>query len=592
MCAETLCRKTATMATLAKIADSTSIVSAAQDQLREGRVSVADYIPSATWAGMLAGIIADVTPYIQKALDVCSPGSTLYFPFCASGYHVSNPVGSIEKIFTLPAGVHVYMDDGVWIYPSTANAITTVLTPLGHNILRVNIDGQSLPENNQVGESPGEDRVRRPSQVWINFSFGVRAYASADLGLGADNVTIIDSRFRNLHHAVQTQACSHWKVVHNDFERIELAAILMSYLGGNSRYNEVDHNHFRNIGDCAIAWTSGFEPVFEAAYNSQSFNTAVDTNLNVQGFAFNVEPHNVDQQHHFRMIGNSVRQVTTGLPHGTGGCTMQNVGESVIAFNTLAGSLNSNGDYGISCLESRGMRLFGNNITNFRASGITMDGSTDAEVKDNVITDCGEGSSGTVYPSIQLGLHYRGRRIRVANNRIVYTDGYVHGAATCTAISLRTSGGPAQEIVIEKNEMVSPWGAGIFVNGLLAGGRAAALDLLNNKITRTDLTSVPSMPIQIYGADQVTITGTLLANCRYGYTAQSCDRVTISDGEITGPGPVLTLYDFTDSTNIRVLNMRCAPSVVTAVTGAGAGTVWENDDRVSLRGEVRASFSP
>jgi hypothetical protein len=135
--------------------------------------------------------------------------------------------------------------------------------------------------------------------------------------------------------------------------------------------------------------------------------------------------------------------------------------------------------------------------------------------------------------------------------------------------------------VIENNEMLSPWGAGIYINGLLAGGRVAGLTLSGNRVERSDHASEAVIPIQVYGADQVTIAGTVLANCRYGYAVQLSTGVTIRDGQIVGRDAILTLYDLTGSTGVRIANMRCNPPVVRAVVGAEPDMMWENDDKIT-----------
>ena len=79
----------------------------------------------------------------------------------------------VERALTpLPVGANVQMERGAWLTAGQDQPILTFLTPLGDNILQVNIDGGSFPRSGGM------------SGRWPNRTSGIRAYHAPSYGLG------------------------------------------------------------------------------------------------------------------------------------------------------------------------------------------------------------------------------------------------------------------------------------------------------------------------------------------------------------------------------------------------------------------------
>jgi hypothetical protein len=395
----------------------------------------------------------DDTAAINRALANCAPGETLYFP--AGRYQVSVSDGGERSLTPLPAGVHVLMEPEAWILPSTGDSVISVFIPLGNNLLQVNIDGQSLPANAHV-----ED------EAWRNAAHGIRAYARPDHGLGARGVTVLNSRFRNLRHAIQTEGAQQWRIADCNFERTMLSAVLLGYSdGGDCLSVRVENSRFRELGDTAVAlYEVAGNRRGEGAYLTITGNRARDYCLRTAGFAFDVEQGNVDRQHHIVMTGNVAEHGRTGLPHAVGGFTMGHVTNGEMRDNVAIGGGNSNADVGFNMLGCRSGIITGNRAENWRGAGINTDGSANVEVTDNDVIDCGGTNANT--PSIRLSYAFDTSAITVSNNRVLIRAGYAYPGAGAIAIGAITGAGRSvRGVRITGNVITAPLDIGIAIYG-------------------------------------------------------------------------------------------------------------------------------
>ncbi|MET1111006.1 MAG: glycosyl hydrolase family 28-related protein, partial [Allosphingosinicella sp.] len=159
-----------------------AVARTALDKLREQWVSVRDY-------GAAGDRTTDDTAAINAAVDALAPGRTLYFP--AGDYLVT--VSDGEKAITaIPAGCNVFMERGAWLIAEPdEETVLTFFTLLGDNIVQINVDGGAYPA---TGGMQG---------TWLGSVQGIRCYANSGHGLGAGNVTIINSEIRNVRVPVR-----------------------------------------------------------------------------------------------------------------------------------------------------------------------------------------------------------------------------------------------------------------------------------------------------------------------------------------------------------------------------------------------------
>jgi len=373
-----------------------------EDKFREQWISVKDF--GATGDGD-----TDDTAQINAAVAALAPGQTLYFP--VGTYLVSASDGE-KAISAIPVRCNVFMEKGAWLTASTPppldpvhsedRPILTFLTPLGDNILQVNIDGNSYPESGGV------------RGYWWASRQGIRCYLNGPLGLGASNVIVTNSEIKNLAVPVRADGAQNWRIFGNRFHRYMLSGVLMSYYkvtatgsisgttltvtvadSGNlavghlirgtgvapgtritaigeadeEEYppytvnvsqtvssteisvdvdclgNIIANNHFEDSGDTAAAFfqysdspTPGFGI---CAYNIVANNTARNFCQRTAGFAFDVDAGgDAEYQHHILFSGNNAAHDMAGLPHALGGCSMTKVSYGLMIGNIAKGSPN------------------------------------------------------------------------------------------------------------------------------------------------------------------------------------------------------------------------------------------------------------
>jgi hypothetical protein len=530
----------------------------------------------------------DDTAAINVAIGACVAGQTLYFP---PGSYLVSTSGRLERALRqIPIGVDVYMATGATIYPSTTNPVIAVFTPLGKNRLRLNVDGRSLPMASAV-----------ESEDWRNYSVGVRAYANNDLGLGADDVTIWDSRFENLGGPIQADGASRWMILNCVFRRYKQSGVLLGYYAGcDSCHNLIAGNYFEDAGDTAVAWHGVSDHRGgEAAYNVVTNNRARNWALRTAGFAFDVEEtvsKDVTLQHHFLFAGNAIEHSRSDIAHQLGGLTMSYVGHGLMIGNTAKGALASSADIGMAMVGGKHGLITGNHVSDWLGGGAVFDGD-DVHVIGNTFTNCG--GPGAAY-AIKVGLLNDTRSCSVSHNRLTISGAYGHYAPGDKAIGVVARGGmKIRDINIDDNILTAPNDEGVAVYGT-AAAPIANVSICRNTMIARETEEPPARIFESWGIDlshvvQATVSGNIFKDAKYAFSAQNCAGVTLADNELKGDGILTALYCFPGSTGVRVRNTRCYQSVRTPVLDGqtGTGTKWENDDKVitSARGQSAAIAS-
>jgi hypothetical protein len=537
-----------------------------QDQPRQ-RVSVKNF-------GAIGNGIGDDTAAINAAIARCAAGQELFFP--AGRYLVSISDGLEKTLDPIPWGVDVFMDPDAWIFPSTRegrgeNAIT-VFTPRGNNRFQVNIDGRSLPERSVV-----------ESEDWINNAHGIRAYHSEAHGLGATDVTVENSRFRNLRFAIQTEGAKRWNILNNRFERTMLSAILMGYSNGNDCLNHVVRgNFFEDMGDTAwslyglVGSTTG-----QGAHILVSDNYAKNYCLRAAGYAYGVEEGDIEAQHHIQMIGNIAEHTRTDLPHAIGGLTMGYVSHGLMRGNSVKGAWNSNADIGFNMLRCRHGLITQNVAQNWLGAGISTDGGNDVHAVSNQVVNCGGMDANSL--SIRLAFVFDTQNVSARENIVTMTAEHPHHGAGAIAIGASANTGRrVRDVAIVDNVIDSPLDIGIAAYGA-PGFPMIGVNVAGNRIRGGAPGFFRSWAVYLSRVEQGTISRTIIENAMHGFNLQNCSDVAVSDTQITGRAPLTVGYNLAGSTNIRIRNTRCDIPVITAVADPGRGNVWESDDIAGSR---------
>lgn len=506
----------------------------------------------------------DDTAAINRAIASCSSGETLYFP--TGRYRVSVSDNIEQALTAIPVGVNVLMEPEAWILPSTADPVISVFMPLGGNTLQVNVDGQSLPSGASVEHG-----------AWINGAHGIRAYANSRYGRGASAVTVVNSRFRNLRYAIQTEGAKQWRIADCHFERIMLTAILFGYSDGNDCLNSlVENNRFEQLGDTAVALhevagnTRG-----QGAYLSIVGNSARDYCLRTAGFAFDVEEGNADRQHHVLMANNLAEHSRTGLPHFVGGFTMGHAADGEMRDNVAIGAGNSNADFGFNMLGCRRGIITRNRAENWRGAGINTDGSSGVQVIDNDVIDCGGTNANT--PSIRLSYAFDTSSIIVRNNRVLIRPGYRYAGAGAIAIGAITAvGGAIRDISITGNQITAPLDIGIAIYGTETSP-ARDVTVSDNRIVGGTPGLFGSYAIRVVRSRNGAIAGNSVENGRYGIAVQHSRSITVESNQFAGSETMEVGFDVENSADLLLRGNRASVSVRIPLRSAGASISYHDN---------------
>jgi hypothetical protein len=541
--------------------------------------------PGAPWIdvrafGARGDGVADDSAAINRAIATLGRGRTLYFP--AGVYKVSVSDGVERALTPLPVGANVHMERGAWLTAGPDQPTLTFLTPLGDNILQVNIDGGSFPPSGRM------------SARWLNQTSGIRAYHAPDYGLGAANVSIVNSEIRNVETGIRADGARHWRVSGCKIHRTALSAVIFGFHEGQDCFhNIVSGNVFESLGDTAVAFFQlGGKALGNCAYNVVANNTAKDTNQRAAGFAFDVEAGDVDRQHHIVFSANVVEQTIRDLPHAVCGFVMNNVSHGLMVGNIARGSSGTEADVGYNMIGSRHGLITANIADNFRGCGINVDGSERIDILDNHISDCG---GGLYNAPVRLALAFDTSRCSVAGNTIEIASNYPHFQEDSGAIAAWSDKGIAiRDLRISENNITIPAGSAILVRGT-ERNPVKGVFAHGNLLGRPESPHSPPAPgqgwaLQLSFVQMATISNTVVREAARGFALRDCLGATLADSELTGDGPLAALYDFTGSSGIRVRNTRCYQEWATAIVAPGLGTIWENDDAV--RTEAKGFSDP
>ena len=504
------------------------------------------------------------TAAINRAIAACSPGETLYFP--AGSYRVSVSDRVERSLTPLPVGVHVLMESEAWIFPSTADSVISVFIPLGNNTLQVNIDGQSLAPAARV-----ED------EAWRNSAHGIRAYARPDHGLGASGVTVVNSRFRNLRYAIQTEGAQRWRIANCDFERTMLSAVLLGYRDGADCLNVlVENNRFQQLGDTAVAlYEVSGNRRGQGAHLTISGNRARDYCLRTAGFAFDVEEGNADRQHHIVMADNIAEHSRTGLPHAVGGFTMGYVADGEMRDNVAIGAGNSNADVGFNMLGCRNGVITGNRAENWRGAGINTDGSANVQVTDNDVIDCGGTNANT--PSIRLSYHFDTSAITVSNNRVLVRAGYAHVGAGAIAIGAITGAGRSvRGIRVTGNVITAPLDIGIAIYGT-DSSPARDVAVSENRILGGTPGLFGSYAVHVVRSANGVIVRNIVEDGRYGIAVQHSRSIAIEGNRFAGSTPMEVGFEVGSSSDLIVRGNRASVPVKIPLQSGGGSISYQDN---------------
>ena len=507
----------------------------------------------------------DDTAAINRAIAACSPGEALYFP--NGRYRVSVSDGVERSLLPLPIGVHVLMDAEAWMLPATADEVISVFIPLGNNILQVNVDGQSLPASAGV-----ED------EAWRNSAHGIRAYARPDYGRGARGVTVLNSRFRNLRHAIQTEGAQGWRIADCEFERTMWSAVLLGYNDGADCLNmRVENNRFNELGDTAVAlYELPGNRRGQGAYLTITGNRARDYCLRTAGFAFDVEEGNADRQHHVVMTDNVAEHSRTGLPHYVGGFHMGYVANGEMRDNVAIGAGNSNADFGFNMLGCRDGIIAGNRAENWRGAGVNTDGSSNVQVTDNDVTDCGGTNANT--PSIRLAFAFDTSGITVSGNRVTVRAGYRYVGAGAIGIGAITgTGRSVRSIRITGNVVTAPLDIGIAVYGTDASP-ARDVTVSENRIVGGTPGLFGSFAVHLVRTAGGIVAGNIVENGRFGIAVQHSRSITVEANRFAGSTPMEVGFEVGNSTDLSVRGNSASVPVRTPLGGGSGAITFQNND--------------
>jgi hypothetical protein len=387
------------------------------------------------------------TRAINRAIAAARSGQTIYFPdgiYLVDNSDLQN--GGASSTIPLPIGVNLLMEPGAWLKraPSDRGG-PNFITPTGSNLVQCNLDGDEFPRAGGMAGNWSEAEC-----------VGIYAADAAD-------IVVVNSQFRHLTYGIEAHGLSSWRIVNCAFERIKLSGCLLRGSTGMAAVrNLVRDCRFFAMGDTAVAlhYLTGDAVV---AYNLVEDCTARDTQMRVDGYAFDVEGAYRRGTHHHNLFRRLVVEQNTVSGFVQGGATInKNSSDSMIVECQLRGNGAANG-IGISIIETDGVQLINNRIQGFAANAIYADGAHRAEISGNTIVDSGDGAS-LERSTILLALAEGSRGARVINNTISWSGPNLRRGLAGAAIAGRSymlNG--IDNLVVRGNVIRNAVGAGILV---------------------------------------------------------------------------------------------------------------------------------
>lgn len=479
-------------------------------------------------------------------------GSTVYFP---PGEYIVTGSDAI----IVPADVNVYMDKDAWI-KGDGTTLTNFISPMGRNILQVNINGNSLPGGG----------IQATWDAGAGGACGISSHSSTSVNYNIEDVTIINSEIKNLQYGVFSEGAKGWRIIGSYFHHLRNSGIQMgAKVGRECLRNIISLNRFDTCGDYAVCFFST-DSVNKGnnAYNSVIGNTAYDMQLRTNGYAFGVEAGDPAYQHHFLFADNVYQNVTAGTLAGNGGLTISTCSDTVVHGNVLIGrSLTSSigQDIGINAVafgsyDARRCLISDNFIEGFSAAGINVDGNNYTTVQNNYVKNCGFTSLS--YPALKIAENFNTTNVTVKGNTFTVTTGYAnYGAGTPVIACSAGSGKTVSNIIIKDNILLNPNDMGMDIR------RVSGPHIVGNEIIGIDsATFFQREPISLDTCTDIVIKDNNIVEAFRGLSVTNCTDGKIEDNYFSGPTNTIdTLYTLTNSTGLSIHNNRVDATVTTNV---------------------------
>lgn len=522
----------------------------AQSKMRD-TVSVKDF-------GAVGNGVTDDTAAIAACAAACTTGKTIYFP--QGTYLVS--VSTIDTCIVLPNGVNLLMERGAWL--TTNGTASSIIAPLGNNIITANIDCNGYPSSGGV---PG---------TWTRENAGIRCYFSPTIGLGAQNVVVCNSEIKNARYPMQIYGAKYWRVYGNRFHRFKQSGILAGFYSGyDCQYNIFSGNNFEDGGDYAIAFFQvGGQANGVGSHNVVANNVAKNMNQRTNGFAFGVEQGVAANQTDFLFANNVIENTITTGATGIGGITVSTCTDSAVIGNIINLAYNSTADIGISLFGTVNTLIHGNQISNLRTTAIqVVSDCTKVTVSGNFLHNTG----GTVsnYSPIIVGFTKGASDITVIGNTLTVDSTHPHYGASVPAIYCASGlevGATISNVTIKDNVIINPNDQGIFLGGT-AAIPARNCSIIGNQILGTqDATFFKGESIYVNRATRLDVCNNVIADATIGMRLENVTTATIGENEIKGTVTLTYVWNFgSASTGMILRNNECtAPR--TLVLAAGSDT--------------------
>lgn len=529
----------------------------------QDRVSIADHLPSSLWEAIGQGRRIPINAYLNAAIASLAGGQTLFFPAIAAPYciDVSTPLNG-GKLSTepLPNGSHVLMEAGAWITiaPGQMGGVY-FFSPTENNILQINVDGGEFPVR---GGMTGRWAA---AECWGTH------------GIGARNVVIVDSEFRNLTYGVRMLGADGCKIVRSRFQRIKRSGVLIqSDAGRPANNNLVSTNTFEDMGDTAVA----FHPTDVGAVvsaNAIHRNTAKNTQHLALGFAFDFEPgFSFGRISNNAIIDNTVEQSSISA-YQQGGVTMNLYSQGgMIARNRLIGNF-VEGSVGVNIPRNQDVTVIDNHIEGFRGGAVLADGSTRADIKRNAISNCGTGLAGSgLFSAVTVAWLEGCDDCAIASNDFLWTEDYAYAGVQGGAI-MANGGDPRKPVVglrIRDNTIRNPLGFGIGVRGYADAPNAIRDPVLEgNRMTGSHKGRTSSgNPIQMRYVVGGSIRNNQMSEARFGIDLTGSRGLSVQANTLRNAisrAPLPYWVDISGATRIELSNNRFDTPVLVKVRPIG-----------------------
>lgn len=527
--------------------------------------------------GAIGDGVSDDTVAINAAATAAGDGGTVYIP---AGIYKLSP-SLVDAAIVLPEGVSLDMSPGAWL--TTTETAMTFVAPLGRNRITVNIDGNGYPASGGV------------AGTWTRENVGIRAYYSAPIGLGADDVTVIGGEIKNCSYGIRPDGAVNWRVSETYIHRIKNSGMLWGFYSGyDCTGNMVECNRIEECGDYAVAFFQvGGESAGDADNNIVRLNRAKNCQYRVNGYAFGCEQGTASRQKRFQFIENTYTHDAGTGSTSAGGVTIATTTDSVARGNRLEMiTSRSSADGGVNARLAVNATIERNYISGFRQYGVSTDGAIGVVVDDNTIRNCGGTSSG--FPAIIVALSDSTTRITVTNNEIELDDAYAYyGAGTPAIIAIAAATKTLSEITISDNRIRNPNDLGIQVAGY-SGGLASAITVTGNEMRApAGSTFFQRSPLSFRYCENVNVSRNLSHNAKRGIEVKNCTNGVVDSNVFTGANTLSTAFlDVTSSTGIELTDNKSKATITTAISGSMTSNKFRrNDPGLTENGGTSASIA-